>query len=66
MKGVTARLSEWPPELSVVEGTLLFGAVGEDEYAQTTATVRLRSASPIPESVFRLGEGFKWEVTVKP
>ncbi|MDB5288724.1 MAG: hypothetical protein JWR05_3673, partial [Mucilaginibacter sp.] len=42
------------------------GAVGEGDTAKTNDTVIVRGRYPIPQQVFTLGIGFKWNVVVQP
>lgn len=66
VSGVTAKLRNVALGMEIVEGTLVFGAVSEDASAKTNDTVTLRARFPVPDTVFKLGLGFKWNVTVQP
>lgn len=67
VSGVSARLSRLPfSVMRLAEDTLVFGAIGAGETAKTTDTVTVRSAFQIPASLFKLGIGFYWTVTVQP
>jgi hypothetical protein len=63
---VKVRLVQAPLGMTVVEDGLLYGAVNEGETAKTNDTVTVRARFPVPDVIFKLGVGFKWNVTVTP
>lgn len=63
---VTAKLQQLPLGMEIIENTLMFGAVSENDTAKTNDTVTVRSRFPVPTEIFKLGIGFKWNVTVQP
>ncbi|MCA3176729.1 MAG: hypothetical protein ING36_14575 [Burkholderiales bacterium] len=64
--GLNARLERLPLGMRAVENILTFGAVGQGENAKTNDTVIVRSRFQVPANFFRLGRGFRWNVTVLP
>jgi hypothetical protein len=65
--GVSAKLNNPPLSgISVLEDTLVFGAVGAGETAKTNDTITVRASVLIPTEAFELGLGFHWTVTVQP
>lgn len=62
---VTVELQAVPSNLQIVEGVLNYGATGQGDTGKTKDTVTLRSRSPVPEQLFKLGAGFRWNVMVK-
>jgi len=63
---VKVKLAQAPLGMTVVEDRLLYGAVNEGETAKTNDTVTVRARFPVPDAIFKLGVGFKWDVTVTP
>lgn len=63
--GVAAHLRELRYGMQVVEGVMLFGAVGAGDTGKTTDTVTVRSRFQVPAEVFKLGAGFSWAVEVQ-
>jgi len=66
VNGVSANLSKLPFSIKLDDANLTFGAVAEGNTAKTSDTITLRSNFPIPKEIFKLGFGFKWNVTVLP
>lgn len=71
VRGVTAKLAKpsfilsVPFGMTVVEDTLVFGAVNEGDTAKTSDTVTVRTRIQIPSTIFRLVPS-AWTVVVQP
>lgn len=65
VNGVTAQLQAVPLNLQIVEGVLNYGATGKGDTGKTADTVTLRSRFPVPQQVFKIGAGFRWNVVAK-
>jgi hypothetical protein len=67
VSGVSAKFNNPPLSgITVVEDTLVFGAVGAGETAKTNDTITVRAGILVPPMAFELGLGFHWTVTVQP
>jgi len=66
VSGVTAQLSKLPLGIQITDNSMVFGAVASGETVKGADTVTIRSRFPIPQEIFKLGIGVKWNVTIKP
>jgi hypothetical protein len=63
---VTARLQKVSPGVQIIEDQLDFGTAQQGETVKTNDTVTLRSPSPVPVTIFKLGIGFYWRMEIGP
>lgn len=66
VRGVGAQLVQAPYGIEIVKSTLVFGAVNTGESTKTNDVIVLRSRFAIPDTVLRLGIGFRWNVMAAP
>ncbi|WP_431112945.1 hypothetical protein [Variovorax paradoxus] len=65
--GVTAKLARPPVAgMTLVDDTLIFGAVGSGETAKTHDSITVRSKTPMADAAFEAGLPFQWTVNVQP
>jgi hypothetical protein len=63
--GVTATLTLAPSGVTIAQPNLNFGALQQNEAGRSVDTITLRSKSPLSQSMFDSGAGFRWNVTTR-
>lgn len=63
--GVTATLTVAPFSAQIVQPNLNFGALQQQETGRSPDTVTIRSKTPMSQSLFSSGAGFRWSITVR-